>query len=1026
MSISNSLNILNESEIEELFNVPKISLQDRELFFELTIEDKEYISKQTIVSNKINYILQIGYFRAARKFYKFTFKNVLDDFLYIKERYYPQISIPKSNVSKDKYYASQKEIMRIYKYKRYDSCFAINLEKQAKRLAKRDLTKKNIFENLLNFCEKNNVIRPEYSTLQSIISRAVIREEKRLIVKLGTLLNKASRNTLDDLIASSDTISNLSLLKKDPKGLTTTEMEAELTKQQNISELFEKSKHIIPTLDISRQNLQYYADLCDYYDVHILKSFNQKKSRLYMICLVWQRFVKLNDHLITFYVHKTKSYEDSNKNHVNTCILEAKININVDQKLASKMLKIVHDNSVEDKDIRTNCYKIVSEDKFDNFTNKLAKPNLDASSYEWIYYDKEHGSIKRNLRPIFMGLTFNCKKDKDLNDAIEYAKKHFRSIDKTKDPIAQNAPLSFISKRSLKYITYKKKVEINKETRVKKKINHIDIKRYEIILYKYISEAICNGNIFITDSINYRSLEDELIPLDIWEKNSKKILKGLSDCINITPIHEILNNLEVELSESYKILNKRIKSGENKDIKIDAENCTWKLPYKKVSDTANNPYYEKFKTTGIANVIDFTALHTNFYDSFTHILNKNSKLKAKPEHIKAYLVSQGEGIGHKKVAESSDVSYKNLTDIEGKFIRIDTLVKAGDIVIDKISKLPIFNHYNLSDYGIHASLDGQKIETKYQTILSRYSTKYFGYGKGVVSYSLIANHLPVSTKIIGANEHESHYVLDIVYNNSSNLKIKAVSGDMHSINRVNFSLMYLFGYDFIPRFTKINLKADKNLVAFKGMQVFNNDLIKPANYVNKQLIIDEWNNIQRILASLANKNSSQSTIVRKLSSFSKKNKTLKALIELDKIILSIYMLKYINSIDMRRSVHRVLNRGEAFHQLRSALFQVSGKKILGKSEKALEVSNQCNRLLTCCIIYYNATLLSELLRQAEAKGDQSLCEKIKRLSPVAWQHISFLGNFVFSAISEPIDIKGIIEKALLETGVTKEAESLAT
>ena len=51
--------------------------------------------------------------------------------------------------------------------------------------------------------------------------------------------------------------------------------------------------------------------------------------------------------------------------------------------------------------------------------------------------------------------------------------------------------------------------------------------------------------------------------------------------------------------------------------------------------------------------------------------------------------------------------------------------------------------------------------------------------------------VPVSTKIIGANEHESHYVLDIVYNNSSDLKIKAVSGDMHSINRVNFSLMYL-------------------------------------------------------------------------------------------------------------------------------------------------------------------------------------------------------------------------------------------
>ena len=290
---------------------------------------------------------------------------------------------------------------------------------------------------------------------------------------------------------------------------------------------------------------------------------------------------------------------------------------------------------------------------------------------------------------------------------------------------------------------------------------------------------------------------------------------------------------------------------------------------------------------------------------------------------------------------------------------------------------------------------------------------------------MVANHVPVSTKIIGANEHESHYVLDIVYNNSSDLNIKAVSGDMHSVNRVNFALMYLFGYEFMPRLTSINLKAEKNLVAFKGMQGLKRDLIKPSSRINTKLIIKEWSNIQRILASIAIKDASQSTIIRKLSSYSRKNDTLKALIEFDKIIMSIYILKYINDIHLRRVVHRSLNRGESFHQLRIALLQVGGKKILGKSENALEISNQCNRLLTCCIIYYNAMLLSELMNQAELTGDNQLCEKIKRLSPVAWQHISFLGNFVFSPNPQLIDIKGIVEKALKNINEEKIAESQA-
>lgn len=128
--------------------------------------------------------------------------------------------------------------------------------------------------------------------------------------------------------------------------------------------------------------------------------------------------------------------------------------------------------------------------------------------------------------------------------------------------------------------------------------------------------------------------------------------------------------------------------------------------------------------------------------------------------------------------------------------------------------------------------------------------------------------------------------------------------------------------------------------------------------------------------------------------------------------MSIYILKYVDDVQLRQRVHRALNRGEAFHQLRKALLQASGKKILGKSENALEISNQCNRVLACCIIHYNASLLSELLVQSEMAGDGQLASQIKRLSPVAWQHISLHGNFIFSTNEEVVDIKGIVKKLL--------------
>ncbi len=63
--------------------------------------------------------------------------------------------------------------------------------------------------------------------------------------------------------------------------------------------------------------------------------------------------------------------------------------------------------------------------------------------------------------------------------------------------------------------------------------------------------------------------------------------------------------------------------------------------------------------------------------------------------------------------------------------------------MNKVEKLPIFDKYTLAEYGIHASVGGQKLETKYNTIKARHSSKYFGFGKGISAYTLFANCLPL-------------------------------------------------------------------------------------------------------------------------------------------------------------------------------------------------------------------------------------------------------------------------------------------
>ncbi len=71
----------------------------------------------------------------------------------------------------------------------------------------------------------------------------------------------------------------------------------------------------------------------------------------------------VNDHLITFFIHKEKSYETNASMYSKECVAEAKMNLDNERITASRMLKIVDNHSVKDSDIRPKCYNIVSQNK---------------------------------------------------------------------------------------------------------------------------------------------------------------------------------------------------------------------------------------------------------------------------------------------------------------------------------------------------------------------------------------------------------------------------------------------------------------------------------------------------------------------------------------------------------------------------------------------------------------------------------------------------------------------------------------
>jgi len=992
------LRILSDDDFDKLYKIPKLNDEERQVVFELDAEDKNYLNTINSIPIKINYILHLGYFRISQYFFSFTFQGVKEDVKFIIKTYFLGTTFPMKQISNRQYYANRQTILKRHEMTLYSKSFHSSILDHLRSLVRQHAVPQYLFDSLLDYCQQHKVVRPAYSTLQTLISDALTTERLRINNKLYTIMDNPLRKSLSDLLKKNDLFYQLTLVKKDQKDFTTNEIRLSVEKNKLLAKIYHSSIEIIKQLGISEQNVAHYAELAGQYTVYGLRNLKQPNlARLYLLCYVHYRFLKINDHLVSSFIHRVNGYIDDADVYQKEAIYQASITDKENRDLAANILSLHINKKVPDSEIRSKSFSIIPKNKFQHFIQKIRKPHLNPEYYRWKYYRDNAHAIKQNTRLTFKVLDFHTKSE-PVSKAISFLKTYFDSNKSFNDYKFEDIPLEFIPSSLKRYVIIKARPK-----KGEKKIKSINADSYEFMLYTIIKKQLGKGIITIRDSISYKSLDDELLESKYWNKCKESILESIKSQLISINIGQILNQLESSLNKRYHEVNQRINSGINNKIKIKynkkGELVSWKLPYKKAEDSVNNPFYDKLDIITISQIVKFTNHHTGFMKKFTHILPTYNKNRPEESAIVGCLVAKATGNDIYRMKDISDIKEQDLLSTYNNFMRYKTLTSSSDVIINRVAKLPIFEKYTLADYGIHGSVDGQKLETRYNTIKARYSSKYYGLGKGVSAYTLFANCLPLCTKIIGSNEHESHYLLDALKSNTSDIRITAVSGDMHSINRINFILLYIFGYRFMPRFTELDQKARNNMVSFDDLNKYKKYIIKPCKQVNKNLIIKETNNILRILATLALKENTQSNIVRKLSSY-KSNDTLKALIELDKIIMSLYILDYVDDEEMRKCVHRSLNRGESYHQLRSAISKVSGKKLIGKTEMELIINNECARLLAICIIFYNAYLLSGIYEYCKSKGMLDECEKIIRLSPVAWQHISLVGKYEFTTSVE--------------------------
>jgi hypothetical protein len=127
---------------------------------------------------------------------------------------------------------------------------------------------------------------------------------------------------------------------------------------------------------------------------------------------------------------------------------------------------------------------------------------------------------------------------------------------------------------------------------------------------------------------------------------------------------------------------------------------------------------------------------------------------------------------------------------------------------------------------------------------------------------------------------------------------------------------------------------------------------------------------------------------------------------------------------LRQNVQKAVNRSENYHQLRRSVSFASFGKLRFKPDYEHDLWSECSRLISNCIIFYNASILSRLLEHKQKAGQMQGIDEIKNISPIAWQHINLHGRYEFQKQGDLLSLDVIIQ-GLTEWAPQRDAASAA-
>lgn len=811
------IRLLSPAERKAFQLPPVFQASERETYFEISDATKKIIDPLYSSYRKVGFVLQLGYFRKSGRFFNAAQFHAQDIAFVCRS-----LTIDRAKVSFEKYHDhrfrdDQQKILELTGFQGFDQNPEAHslLIQEVTRLVEKQIRPKVIIFYLSDFFFQKKIESPDYPLMAETILKSMETFEEALLTTLKSKTTKKQSQLLDALLPKINLKKSLKpesfyaraplvALREFPLSTRPQKIKSSMAHFLQIKALFENTASVLQVLSLSPSALKYYAVWVQKAKItQLMQITNPYKRYLYLLAFIAHHYYCRQDllidtilHIIQKVLHRIEKKQDEAHKETRkekekaTQVLSSSYR---DKKTVLAEIQVIVDREDLSGDEKIEKIKpLLIESGYPDDVVELCLQELDkqinASINESEYYallEKESSALQKCLSPIIKHLSFNVlSSSAALLEAIEYFKT-------TQGNIGQKPPTDFLAPKELKHI----------------RDDHKNVRQslYKALLLVHIANAIRAGQINLTHSYRYLSIDEYLISQKKWKKNKQDYLSRAELTINSTA-KKCLTPLQKKLNQQYHAVNKAINSAKNTHVSFNKEDeiivttpKVEKIEAIRIAELLKQDHY-----VSILDVLNIVDNITQFSDCLQHYRVVQQIKRPSPITFYAGLIGKGCNIGLGKLASvSKGVNGNTLETVVNWYFSNDHLMAANQRIIRFINKLALPDMMRRTLGKLHTSSDGKKRNVDIDSILANFSFKYHGSGRGVSIYDFIdERHVLFHSLVMSSSEREAAYVIDGLMCNDE-IKSDIHSTDTHGYTDIVFAITHLLGISFAPRLAKI-------------------------------------------------------------------------------------------------------------------------------------------------------------------------------------------------------------------------------